>query len=435
MAGVEVSSQPAVLGGRPAVDIPAPQWPVTGQREREWLSELALSGKWSWLGPHEMAFAKEYAEFIGTKYCVCLANGTVTLQCALQALGVGPGDEVIVPGLTWVATAQAAMDVGANVVFADVDARTCCLAPEALRAAITPKTKAVIPVHLYGCMCDMDAIMEIAREHGLKVVEDAAHQQGSRWRETRAGAIGDAGSYSFQQSKILTSGEGGAVTCDDEEVYRCVFSLKQVGWAPDPDNPVSFGEKPKLVRGQRYGHNYRITEMQCALLRAGLERLPAQNAQREEAAGYLREKLAAMGGPLQVVERDERVTEQAYYALTLHFDSTKAEGLDRSQYVQALSAEGAEFGGGYEPAYRAGLLNLYDRTSPIPYRDREDMQDYASLRLPNVERAVRETLVILSHEHLLGGKDYLDEVLAGIRKANDNLGRLKEHFAAEESGA
>ena len=248
----------ALGGGKPAVTTKGPAWPVSGRQELTWMAEVVRSGKWSWCGPHETAFCKEYAQFIGSKYCIGLANGTVTLQCALQAVGVKPGDEVIVPGLTWVATAQAALDIGANVVLVDIDPETLCIDPAAIEQAITRKTKAIIPVHLYGCMCDMDAIMKIARRHKLKVVEDVAHQHGSRWRDRGAGDIGDAGSFSFQQSKPLTCGEGGAVTCNDPEVYKTVFALKHVGWGPE------------MTPANRYGHNYRMTEMQAVLLRGGL---------------------------------------------------------------------------------------------------------------------------------------------------------------------
>ena len=153
MTTVLVDQKLACAGGVPAVTESAPVWPVVGEQEEAWMTDVVRSGKWSWVGEHERAFCREYSEFIGTRYCAGLANGTVTLQCALQAVGVCPGDEVIVPGLTWVATAQAALDVGASVVFVDVDPETVCIDPEAIRAAITPRTRAIIPVHLYGCQC------------------------------------------------------------------------------------------------------------------------------------------------------------------------------------------------------------------------------------------------------------------------------------------
>ncbi|MBA3710365.1 MAG: DegT/DnrJ/EryC1/StrS family aminotransferase, partial [Planctomycetes bacterium] len=278
-------SQLALHGGAPAVNRSAPAWPIVGELEVSWMEAVVRSGAWSWNGPHETAFVKEFAQFIGAKHCLLLSNGTVTLQCALQAVGVVPGDEVIVPGLTWVATAQAAFDIGANVVFADIDPETLCLDPQAFERAITPRTKAVIPVHLYGAMCDMDAIMEISRRRGIKVVEDVAHQHGSRWRNVGAGAIGDIGSFSMQQSKVLTCGEGGAITTNDSKVNDIVHCLKHVG------------HDANMVAGNRYGHNYRGTEMQAVLLRGGLRRLAEQTCLREENAARITAGLAKIGGP------------------------------------------------------------------------------------------------------------------------------------------
>ena len=422
----------ALLGGQRAVTTKAPAWPVVTEEDARRMAEVVRSGKWSWFGPHELAFSKEFADFIGSKYALCLSNGTVTIQCALQGVGVKPGDEVIVPGLTWVATAQAALDVGANVVLVDIDPETLCLDPAAVRAAITPKTKAIIPVQLYGCMCDMDAIMSIAKERSLKVVEDVAHQHGSRWRDKGAGAIGDAGSFSFQQSKVLTCGEGGAVTCNNEEVFRIVFAMKQVGWVPDPAVPYVPGQTPKLVASNRYGHNYRMTEMQALLLRGGLTRLEEQTKRREEFALRLAEGLKRIGGPLRAARRDPCVTRQAYYAMTFVFDPAQAGGLTRAQYAQAIGAEGCPLGPPYAPVYRCPLMNLYDETSPVPYRDAAKIQNYAGLKLPNTERACNETALVMSHPNMLGGADYADQMLEGFRKVNDNLAALREHFAAQD---
>ena len=426
------SRELALAGGAPAVTMPAPRWPVTGKADEKRMAEVVRSGNWSWLGVHERAFCEEYARFIGGKYCVCLANGTVTIQCALQAVGVVPGDEVIVPGMTWVATAQAALDVGANVVLADIDPETLCIDPNAIEKAVTRRTRAIIPVHLYGCMCDMDAIMKIAAKHKLKVVEDVAHQQGSRWRNKGAGAIGDAGSYSFQQSKILTSGEGGAVICNDRSIYETIFALKQVGWKPADAGKSWFDG---LEPGNRYGHNYRITEMQCVLLRGGLSRLAGQNRRREDFAKAFAHGLKEMGGPLRAARRDPRVTGQAYYAMTLAYDPGRAGGLARGDYLAALKAEGCSFGGIYWPVYASPLLNLYDSTSPIPFRDPKRVQEFRSMKLPNVERAFRETAVTLSHTHMLGSRAYLKQILAAIRKVNDNLKKVKDICEARRKAA
>lgn len=422
---ISTQSELALITGKPTVTLPGPAWPVVDELEVSWMEGVVRSGQWSWYGPHERAFSSEYAAFCGTKHCMLMSNGTVTIQCALQGVGVVPGDEVIVPGLTWCATAQAAIDVGANVVLVDIDPETYCIDPKAIEAAITEKTKAIVPVHLYGCMCDMDAILDIARRYNLKVVEDVAHQHGGIWRLTTpdgtcnrvAGAMGDAGSFSFQQSKVLTCGEGGAVVCSDDEVHNVIHSLKHVGWLPDRATP-----------GNHYGHNYRGTEMQAVLLRGGLRRLPEQMARREEGAAYLASELAKIGGPLRAAKRDPRVVRQSYYAMTLHFDIEKAGGLTRDQYAHAVWAEGFPMGGTYWPVYQAPLLNLYDWTSPIPYRDQSKVQKYAELHLPVTERVCSVEGVVLSHTHLLGSKEYLEQLIAAVIKVNDRLDEIKAYF-------
>jgi len=426
-----LTSEPlALTGGTPAVTAPLPKWPFADETDEQSMVEVVRSGQWSWMGKYEQRFCREFSEFVGTRHCLCLSNGTVTLQCALQAVGVEPGHEVIVPALTWVATAQAAMDIGADVVLVDIDPETFCIDPAAVRKAITRRTKAVIPVHLYGCMCDMDAIRAIAEENSLKVIEDVAHQHGSRWRDVSAGALGDAASFSFQMSKVLTSGEGGAITCDDLETYETAFALKQVGWIPTDvanDPFMQAGARP----GNRYGHNYRITEMQACLLCGGLSRLPEQTQKREENAAYLSERLRGMGGPVRAAKRDPRVTRQAYYCLTLHVDPAQLNGVTRDQYMKALRAEKVPVGLTYEPVYRSGLLNLYDRTSPIPYRDLDRTQNYRELRLPNTERAVTETGMVMSHVALLGARTLIDQILDAIHKVNGHLEDVQRHFAAQ----
>ncbi len=419
MTATQKHSKLAVSGGPKAVTRPGPVWPVTGEREVRWMTEVVQSGCWSWVGKHERAFCEAFSDFIGARYTAAMSNGTVTMQCALQALGVVPGDEVIVPALTWVATAQAAMDIGANVVFVDIDPETLALDPASFEAAITARTKAVIPVHLYGCMCDMDAILKIARKHKIKVLEDVAHQHGSRWRNKGAGAIGDAGSFSFQQSKVLTSGEGGAVTTNRLDVYQTVFALKQVGWAPGNPKESLYDN---LVRANRYGHNYRMTEMQAVLLRGGLTRLASQTARRERSAQQIREGLEKIGGPLRAARRDRRITRQAYYAMTLYYDTNAANGVSRDAFRHAVAAEGCGLGGTYGPVYRNPLLNLYDETtSPIPYRDPKTLQDYSRLALPNTEKSVAETAVTLGQVQLLGNSQYISQLLAAIRKVSDHL--------------
>lgn len=415
-------SELALLGGPKAVQRGSPAWPVVDEIDVSHMEAVVRSGQWSWVGPHETAFLREWAGFLGCKYAMCVANGTVSMEIALQALGVKPGDEVIVPGMTWVATLQAPLTIGANAVVVDVDPETYCIDPKAIEKAITPRTRAIIPVHLYGCMCDMDAIMAIAQKHGLKVVEDAAHQQGSAWKGKRAGAIGDAGSFSFQQSKVLTCGEGGSVVFrDDEQAYRTAFALKHVGWLPE------------MSPGEVYGHNFRITEMQAVLLRGGLRRLPEQTRIREENVAYLRERLDSIGGPLRIAKRDPRVTIQAYYCLSMHYDKRKFGNLPRALFLEPLSHEGWSMGGPYAPVYRHPLLNLYHPTSPVPYRPKEQrIQDYRSLRLPVTERVFEEEGVFMGHTALLGGRQLMDEFILAYEKVLNNQTAIRRYYQEKE---
>jgi len=182
-----------------------------------------------------------------------------------------------------------------------------------------------------------------------------------------------------------------------------------------------------------WGHNYRITEMQCVLLRGGLTRIAEQTRIREQNAARLTEGLTRIGGPLRVARRDERVTRQAYYAVTMHFDPEQGEGLTRAQYIAALGAEGVTVGLPYDPVYRHPLLGIDHPTSPLRGRDRAHMQDYANLRLPNVERICGETGVVMMHRLLLAEPAFIDQLIAGVARVNENLSAIRDHFAAQEA--
>jgi L-glutamine:2-deoxy-scyllo-inosose/3-amino-2,3-dideoxy-scyllo-inosose aminotransferase len=233
-------------------------------------------------GPKER-FNEAFAKFTGTKYALSIANGTVTLQVALEACGVGYGDEVIVPGLTWQATAAAALDINAVPVLVDVTEDTWCIDPAKVEEAITPRTKAIIPVHLYGSVANMDAIRRIARKHNLEVIEDCAHKHGGEWKGKKAGSIGDVGSFSFQLSKLLTAGEGGALTTSDPELYERLDALRNCGRRPERDIGAGKGEGIYGSEGDfLQSGNYRLTDFQAALLLEGLRRLPNTQAARRE---------------------------------------------------------------------------------------------------------------------------------------------------------
>jgi len=232
----------AINGGDPRRDIkknPWPAWPVWGKEEEVALIEVLNSGIWSYNGPKEREFNQLFAEFTGTKYAICTVNGTVTMQIALEALSIGLGDEVIIPGLTWQATAATIIDVNATPILVDVCDDNWCIDPIEIEKAITPRTKAIIPVHLYGAFCDMDAVMELAKKHKLYVIEDCAHKHGGEWKGKKAGSIGDIGSFSYQLSKHLTAGEGGSVTTNNLELAEKLDALRNCGRRPEGDEYIN----------------------------------------------------------------------------------------------------------------------------------------------------------------------------------------------------
>ncbi len=224
-------SKLALLGGKPvSTPINGIPWPPTSEKTGDKLKELYLSRKWSFNSPSEQEFEKAYAKYHGAKHGIFMVNGTVTLECALEALGIGEGDEVVVPALTWIATAMAVRYVGAKPVFVDIEPTTLCMDPKKFEKAINPRTKAVIPVHLYGSMADLDKIIKIAKRQRLAVVEDCAHMQGGVWNGRGVGSWGDVGSFSFQQSKTVSAGEAGICLTNDDRLADRLFRTKHIGY-------------------------------------------------------------------------------------------------------------------------------------------------------------------------------------------------------------
>lgn len=332
----------ALLGGRPVRTQPFPAWPLADEREAALLHSVLESGVWSRRGPRERDFEERFSEFCGSDFALCVSNGSVALELALRALGVGPGDEVIVPALTWPATAWAAVQVGATPVFADVRRDDWCLDPESMRRCLTPRTRAVIPVHLYDQVAEMDAILAVAAEASLWVVEDCAHAHGSRWRERGAGTLGEIGTFSFQEQKALSAGEGGALVTRSPDLADRLHSLKDCG-------------RPRLDGGEPgFGGNYRITEFQAAILTAQLDRLPAQMETRAERRRALREQLASVPG-VEVLPRKPEVTRQGMYAVSLRYDPEPFRDLPRHVVLAALRAEGIPIHPPYPVVYRSEL--------------------------------------------------------------------------------
>src|SRR5215813_14851319 len=290
----------AIAGATPLRTKPFTQWPQFDHRERDAILAVLESGNWGgYPFPNEIAsrFSRQFAAHQDSKHALCAANGTVTLEVALKSLGIAPGDEVIVPAYTFEATAAPVLRLGAIPVFVDVLPDTYCIDPAAASDAITSRTRAIIPVHLAMSMADMDSLTEVAQRHGLKLLEDGAHAHGAKWRGKGAGSIGDAGSFSMQSSKLMTSGEGGVITTNSDEIFELCESYVNCGRASQTDN---YGHRI-------LGFNYRMTEFQAAILLAQLERLPGQTELRAARATRLSEGLSTLPG-ICLIARDDRLT-------------------------------------------------------------------------------------------------------------------------------
>ena len=308
------------------------------------------AGRWNWLSPGS------FAQYHSATHGITMVNGAVTLQAALLALGVRPGDEVIVPGLTWLATGMATFYIGATPVFVDIEPDTLCMDPAAFEAAITPRTRAVIPVHLYGSMADLDRIIPIARQHNIKIVEDCAHMQGGVWAGRGAGSLGDIGSFSFQQSKTVTSGECGICITSDEALAERLYRAKHIGY--------TYAEKAgKATRGPA-GRGWSVTiseatEFHAVVLdgqMAGLSSL-IQTYNRNAARLEKRVREVAASG-LRVQARGRRADPQGYYSFVLIADRGPLAEVSTNILIKALAAEGVPFLGTYGPVYRHALWNL-----------------------------------------------------------------------------
>jgi dTDP-4-amino-4,6-dideoxygalactose transaminase len=411
----------AVNGGDPVRSAKWPEWPRpdTANHAAELVGEALRSGKWGGDGPMENEFATRFAAFMHARHGVCVSSGTTALQAAFEAADIGAGDEVIIPGMTWIATASAVLSTNGVPVFADVSRDTFCLDAASAERLITPRTKAIVPVHLSGSMTDMDAVMDVARRHNLLVIEDAAHAHGSLWRcpdgEVRgAGAIGDAGCFSFQASKSLTAGEGGIVLTNNESFANRTWAFKNIGRARVE------GEESVL------GYNFRITEVQAATLLAGLESLEGELQTRDENGIYLNQRLAQVPG-IRPAKRDPRVVRQAYYGYIFAFEPEVWEGVTRGRFVKALQAEGVRAAGGWgAPVY--GMPYWKVRKERFPFASRYDptSPDYTPPDCPYSDQFAYHEQVTLPHPVLLGSREDTQDVVRAVEKIWENRHELVE---------
>lgn len=390
----------AVNGGPRTVTREIPVWPFFDEGDRQALLDVMESGVWG--GYHEAVgeLEERFAAFHGADYGLALANGTVSLEIALTAIGIRPGDEVIVPPITFVASASAIARVGAVPVFVDVDSQTINLDPFKVEGAINKRTRAIVVVHFAGCPVDLDRLTQICERHHLSLIEDCAHAHGAEWRGKRVGSFGAFGSFSFQGSKNMTAGEGGILITSDAELAEKARAISNQG---------------RRTGGAWYEHvtlgtNARLTGFQAALLLNQLKRLPTQVETRMKSAARLREGLREIGGLVPTPEvLDEEVTAHGYHLFSMRYIESRFAGAPRQRVVAALQAEGVPATLGYpHPIYHNELF----RERPHIIHPCPEAEDYC------------RSAIWFPQNLLLGDEQLIDEVLAAVRKVSQGAGAL-----------
>lgn len=404
----------AIHGGDPVRSKPFPAWPVFGEPEEQALLATLRSGNWGRLqGDRVRDFEQRFAEYHQARHGIAVVNGTVALRLALLAAGIQAGDEVIVPPYTFLATASAVVEANAVPVFADLELDTFNIDPEAIRAAITPRTRAIIPVHLGGLPCNMDAIMAIAGRRGLVVIEDACHAHGAAYRGRRVGAIGHLGVFSFQSSKNLCSGEGGIILTNDDGLAERCSSMQNCGRVPGG----------AWYEHHRIGGNYRLSEFQGALLSAQFDRFEGQAEVRERNGKYLAERLARIPGIYPQV-RTADCTRHAYHLFPFRVVAEEL-GITRETLIDALRAEGVPASPGYLiPLYRQSMFENLAFGPYAGYRSAQPELNYRRVSCPNCETISCSQGVWLEQRMFLGPQEDMDDIAGAMEKIFEHRDRL-----------
>ncbi len=397
----------AIDGGPKLRTTPFPPWPVFGEEEIEAAERVLRSGKVNyWTGDEGKKFEREFADFCGAKYGTALSNGTVALELALYAYGIGPGDEVIVTPRTFIASASCIVLRGATPVFADIDRDSQNITADSIREVITPRTKAIIAVHLAGWPCDMDPIMELAAEHNLIVIEDCAQAHGAKYKGRYVGSLGHAAAFSFCQDKIMTTGgEGGMLLTNDYDIWYKAWSYKDHG----KDYDAVFNQPhPPGFRWlhHSFGTNWRMTEMQSAIGRVMLRKLPEMVEKRRQNAAYLNEQLADIEA-LRLTIPPEEIYHSYYRYYAFVRPEKLAPGWDRDRIMTAISAEGVPcMSGSCGEIYLERAFGGKKRRLPVAQELGETslcwlVHPTVGLAVHDTARAVNKTLLVKDTSRLL----------------------------------
>ncbi len=388
-----------------------PHWPIWDDDDIKAVTDVVKSGKW-WIGApavhkgeNAWKLEEEFAKFHEAKHCLCAANGTVTLEACLGAFGVGLGDEVIVSDYTFVATGTAVVASNAVPIFCDIDPETLVMDVDKVEKLITPRTKAIIPVHLGGNPVAMDHLMEIADKHNLKVIEDCAHAHGSRFKGKRVGNWGHCGSFSQQASKVLTSGEGGLITCNDDKLATDIYSYIDAG--------RHIGDY--FYAHYSYGSNFRISEFNAAVCRAQLKKFPVQHKIRNEHAKYLTEKLNEIDG-VRAMKLTPGTEESGWYVFPVVFDLKKFKNIKVREIFKKMNDAGIPTDDCYPPLHGLALFKDVKLKKGIDYSKANwGGAKSADKNFPVVTDIYKRSIEF-PQEMLLADPDKLDWVVDFIKK-------------------
>jgi dTDP-4-amino-4,6-dideoxygalactose transaminase len=416
LAGATLSAateKPAILGGAKTHPQAFPSWPVLDQTEERALLDTLRSGKW-YRGQGRMAnqFEQAYAQLTDARFCLATNGGTSALFTSLNAAGVEPGDEVLVPPYTFIATVNVVLGQHALPIFVDSDPETFQMDARKIEAAITPRTRAIIPVHLGGNVCDLDAMISIATRHNIPLIEDACQAHLSEWRGRKAGTYGQAGCFSFQASKNLNSGEGGAILFNDEDFHERCYAFH--------NNGTGLKQRTPNFAYSSAGANFRMTEFQAALLVAQMTRIEAQSKTRTENATYLTSLLKEIPGvtPARIYEG---CTRNAYHLYMFRYDKNHFAGVPRSVFLKALAAEGIPASGGYSPLntqpFLKAAINSRGYRKLFPAQVLAEWEERN--RCPANDRLCEEA-VWFTQTMLLAPRSSMDLIAQAIRKLQAN---------------
>jgi dTDP-4-amino-4,6-dideoxygalactose transaminase len=395
----------ALNGGKKSKQKSFPVWPQYDDAERKALQDVLDSRVW-WRTPgtRTLAFEQEFAKFHGAKHGLAVTNGTAALEVSMSGIGIMPGDEVIIPDYTFVATASAVLYAGAMPVTVDVSPDTYCLDPKLAEAAINSRTKAIIAVHMGGHPADLDALGDLAKRKGIALVEDSSHAHATEWKGKRVGSQGTAGTFSFQASKLMTAGEGGIIVSNDDAFEKQARSVHDCGRMP--------GE-------WFYSHyinssNYRLSEWQGAVLSVQLKRLDEQTQRRHENAGLLDQLLAQIPG-ITPQKLDPRCTRNGHYAYIFHVNSKQFAGVTTEKLIQAINAEGIPNQASYPPVHALDVFQNGDYRKRLCGSQATEPHAFLKASYPHTHRAAFETIWI-PQPALLGDQEDMHEIAAALEK-------------------